>query len=670
MTYRDVVLNDNPEAYWRLGESSGSTAFDETANGHDGTYQGDPTLGAAGALTNDDDTAVYMDGAGDAVDLGDIIDPQVGSFTLEAWVKVDDVSVQAQRIQVKQDGTDGWALSVGDPGSGAIRFFIRESATIVSLDTATGVVSNGVWHHVVGVYDASAGTRKIYVDAVEEASATDDTGGFPTNTVKYGLMAGTEGGVQNEMAGVADEFAVYLSALSATQIQEHYDEATKEVITFNSHIVVLNHMPQFDGRFSPHKILLNHFKAVPAQPHIVNLAHQPIDTLTDTSEEGQRQALRKLLGYGWGVPDPSGSANEKIETPRESWPINRFGEAERLLRQGGVDEDTVKGVGEAMRRLGEDIQLDVRANLQKAEWHANVHTHPSISAGGGRGTAKYIFAGTTAPSVIAMRASNGNTFWTYTDLGGNVFGIAADDDRNTYIGAIDDTLHKVDADGNRVWKVNLPSRPYSVAVERDGSFAYVGFNDNSIRKYDGEDGTEVWVNSDHSDRVDGLAVGSGRYVYSASHDFTVRKFTNKGVLVWTFNTEDEQEAVAVDLFDNVFSVASQGSTSEGRLYKIDPDGFVLWTALVDGYLGAVAVDEESNSFAPDPGNYVNKVDPDGNVVWTSGDFGDQVESLVADEDSVYAGLQGINAAVIKLEADGTQAWSTLTDNVIALAWSP
>lgn len=229
-TYHATVLSDDPTAYWRFGEESGATtAVDETGNGWDGTYNGDPSFGQDGALSfKDDDGAVYMDGAGDAVDLGDVIDPQTGSFTVESWIKVDDVSVEGQRIQVKEDGTNGWAISVGDSGqSGAIRFFIRDSATFTSLDTATGVISNGVWHHIVGVYDASAGTRKIYVDAVEEASATDDTGGFSSNTAGYGLAARVEGGVQNELAGVGDEFAVYESALSATRIQAHYDKANR-----------------------------------------------------------------------------------------------------------------------------------------------------------------------------------------------------------------------------------------------------------------------------------------------------------------------------------------------------------------------------------------------------------------------------------------------------------
>ena len=36
--YRDVILADNPIMYWRLGETSGTIAYDESANHRDATY--------------------------------------------------------------------------------------------------------------------------------------------------------------------------------------------------------------------------------------------------------------------------------------------------------------------------------------------------------------------------------------------------------------------------------------------------------------------------------------------------------------------------------------------------------------------------------------------------------------------------------------------------------
>ena len=38
MAYTTEVLKDNLRGYWRLGETSGETVNDETANSMDGTY--------------------------------------------------------------------------------------------------------------------------------------------------------------------------------------------------------------------------------------------------------------------------------------------------------------------------------------------------------------------------------------------------------------------------------------------------------------------------------------------------------------------------------------------------------------------------------------------------------------------------------------------------------
>ena len=55
-------------AYWRLGESSGNVAVDETGN-YNGTYVGTPTLGVDGLLVGDADTAVTFDGVNDYVEM-------------------------------------------------------------------------------------------------------------------------------------------------------------------------------------------------------------------------------------------------------------------------------------------------------------------------------------------------------------------------------------------------------------------------------------------------------------------------------------------------------------------------------------------------------------------------------------------------------------------------
>jgi len=374
MAYRDVVLADDPAGYWRLGESSGSTAYDETSNGYDATYQGDPALGVTGAILDTTDTAVDFDGSGDYVDAGDIIDPMTSSCSFELWVNMD--TLEAERgLVLKDDGNTGWGVQLGDgTADGNVRFFQRGASTVI-LATTTDPVATGQWHHIVAVYDSSTGDRQIYVDAALEASDTIATGGFASASAKLAIAARRDG--SDAVDGQVDEVAVYTAALSASQIQQHYDEARK--VELDAHVSVLEHKPLFPGSFEAHTIESVHFPLgyqVGLPAHTSILVHQDLAPAFDKSEEGQAKALRAALGYGWGVPDPKGSAQEKIETPRESWPIERTSEAKRLMHDQGVDPQTSEGMGEAMRKLGEDISHDVRTNLQRYEWHANTHKHP------------------------------------------------------------------------------------------------------------------------------------------------------------------------------------------------------------------------------------------------------------------------------------------------------
>ncbi len=83
--YPEAVENDSPALYWRLGETSGRVAQDDTGNGRDGTYRGKPKLGAPGALPGDADTAADLDGT-QSVQTTDY-DPFVNGATrtFEGW---------------------------------------------------------------------------------------------------------------------------------------------------------------------------------------------------------------------------------------------------------------------------------------------------------------------------------------------------------------------------------------------------------------------------------------------------------------------------------------------------------------------------------------------------------------------------------------------------------
>ena len=84
-TYSSSVLADSPLAYWRLGESSGSTAADASGNGRTGSFLNTPTLGTGGALTSDSNTAVGFNGTDEYVTVPYAAALNPAQVTVEAW---------------------------------------------------------------------------------------------------------------------------------------------------------------------------------------------------------------------------------------------------------------------------------------------------------------------------------------------------------------------------------------------------------------------------------------------------------------------------------------------------------------------------------------------------------------------------------------------------------
>jgi phage terminase large subunit-like protein len=84
MSYSAEVLTDNPVRYYRLGETSGSTASDSSISGVDWFCQGTVVGGAGGLLVGDANGAYNFDGVDDQISGGvSGVDTTSGNWTLE-----------------------------------------------------------------------------------------------------------------------------------------------------------------------------------------------------------------------------------------------------------------------------------------------------------------------------------------------------------------------------------------------------------------------------------------------------------------------------------------------------------------------------------------------------------------------------------------------------------
>jgi len=220
--YASEVLADSPTAYWRLDETSGSTAADSSGNGNTGTYTGSPSLGATGALAFETpNLATDFDGSNDYVDLSFNLNPANTSLTIELWANAETISTTAGPVLIQQDGSNGRALLQVDKDSGEYATFLGGSQILSGVTAQTGQ-----WTHIVLVFErtsGSSGSVQWYFDGQPQGSpvninAESETGGW---------LIGRHKSTGNQFwDGRIDEVAIYESALSSARVQAHYNEAS------------------------------------------------------------------------------------------------------------------------------------------------------------------------------------------------------------------------------------------------------------------------------------------------------------------------------------------------------------------------------------------------------------------------------------------------------------
>jgi hypothetical protein len=227
-TYRSEVMTDSPQAYWRLGETSGTVAADESAGNSSGSYQLGVTLGVGGAIPTDTNPAARFDGVDDQVNMGDpgtgALDFGTGDFSIEAWIKT---TINGNELIASKQGSSGpyWNVMVTRDGGqvGRIRASINDGSVTTYAYGPSVRVDNGKWHHVVVVFARASGIT-VYVDRNNVRQTGGVASGNVSNTAAF--LVGGAAGTYRSFKGDVDEVAVYGAALSATRVQAHYDRAT------------------------------------------------------------------------------------------------------------------------------------------------------------------------------------------------------------------------------------------------------------------------------------------------------------------------------------------------------------------------------------------------------------------------------------------------------------
>lgn len=224
--YAQSVVATDPDQYWRLGESSGSTAVDGSGSGRDGTITGGVTFNRSGAIGGTTNTAAQFNGSNGL------------TVAKESWTAPSSYSTELWFSSTSRNG--GKLIGFGNATSGLSASYDRQVVLLsngrLQFSTYPGVqafaetttaYNDGQWHHVV----ATQGTdgMKLYVDSVLRASNPATTSSAYVGYWRIGGDRTWGGTSSNYVNATIDEVAVYPTVLGQADVDSHYAASGRQL---------------------------------------------------------------------------------------------------------------------------------------------------------------------------------------------------------------------------------------------------------------------------------------------------------------------------------------------------------------------------------------------------------------------------------------------------------
>ncbi|NQZ99305.1 MAG: metallophosphoesterase, partial [Myxococcales bacterium] len=213
-----LVAPSKALAVWGFDESGGTTATDNSGNGHDGTLTGAQTLPSRtdGAIHG----GIYFPGAlagSPRVRVPDHPDLHVdGHITIGAWIRPE---VQKTQYLVKKGrfgDFDGFELGLSAAGRPFVRFNQRSSGNAYKLMAGRTYPTDGsTWMHVAATYDGSK--IAIFIDGQESTHEYVSDLSIGANDLALSIGAQDDG--SGAFQGSIDDVQLYDVAATPLDLQ-------------------------------------------------------------------------------------------------------------------------------------------------------------------------------------------------------------------------------------------------------------------------------------------------------------------------------------------------------------------------------------------------------------------------------------------------------------------
>ncbi|MFV9677687.1 MAG: LamG domain-containing protein, partial [Methanosarcinales archaeon] len=224
-----------------MDETSGPI-MDYSGKGNDGTNHG-TTGGVAGKFG----TALWLDGT-DYVSTAN--DPSLNmhnsDYTIEVWAWVDEsADYDKERILVEYGNCETGTYQLTSKGENNFQTYIYGSGSSTGSTGSTCCScdvdwTDGGWHHLVGVFNTTAGCLETYYDGALCAKKDYVIVAPAPGNFDSPLYIGSRCGIEQFFVGKLDELAIYNRSLSAAEILDHYKRGVRKASEDTDNCVYLD----------------------------------------------------------------------------------------------------------------------------------------------------------------------------------------------------------------------------------------------------------------------------------------------------------------------------------------------------------------------------------------------------------------------------------------------
>lgn len=205
--------------HWKLDETTGTTAFDSSVNGNDGSILNSYTLSSPGAVGQS--ISLINEGTIQVATTTGITNLEQASFSI--WFKVD---IDENTSQHLFDKNGDYNLQV-NTAQNNFSFTWNLWTTNGEWETASdSIPTYDQWHNVIITYDAddASNAPNFYLNGALLSSSTSTTPVAPRveNSSTTRLNIGNQNNSGSPINGKIDDFRIYDRVLSITEIAELY----------------------------------------------------------------------------------------------------------------------------------------------------------------------------------------------------------------------------------------------------------------------------------------------------------------------------------------------------------------------------------------------------------------------------------------------------------------